>query len=164
MSNAPTAEYARPDTMLKGDRASTELLGMDVVEMTEGHAVVTMLVREDMVNGHQIVHGGLVFTLADTAFAMACNSESTLVVSSGADITYFSPGHTGDLLTATAGVRSQRGRSVICDVEVRNSDGIIAEYRGHGRIVNPEHMKAASTVASTAANIKSEHTVTEKAS
>lgn len=126
--------------MLREDRASTELLGMDVVEMSEGHAIVTMPVRGDMVNGHGIVHGGLVFTLADTAFAMACNSESVSVVSSGADITYFSPGHAGDLLTATAVVRSQRGRSMICDVEVRNEGGIIAEFRGHGRVVRPEHM------------------------
>lgn len=142
MSDAPGSTYARPETMLRDDRASTELLGMDVVEMDEGSAIVTMHVRDDMVNGHRIVHGGLVFTLADTAFAMACNSESILVVSSGADITYFSPGHAGDLLTATAAVRSQRGRSVICDVEVRNATGIIAEYRGHGRIVRPEHMSS----------------------
>lgn len=147
MSDAPTTQYVRPDTMLEADRASTELLGMEVVDMSEGHAIVTMRVRDDMVNGHQIVHGGLVFTLADTAFAMACNSENTLVVSSGADITYFSPGHAGDLLTATAAVRSQRGRSVICDVEVSNSGGIIAEYRGHGRVVRPEHMKSEHTVS-----------------
>lgn len=156
MSDAPASTYARPDTMLRGDRASTKLLGMDVVEMSEGHAIVTMLVREDMVNGHLIVHGGLVFTLADTAFAMACNSESTFVVSSGADITYYSPGHVGDLLTATAAVRSQRGRSVICDVEVRNDGGIIAEYRGHGRIVRPEHV--------TPGHTKTKRTKTEKTS
>lgn len=161
MSDAPTTEYVRPDTMLKDDRASTELLGMDVMEMREGYAIVTMRVREDMVNGHQIVHGGLVFTLADTAFAMACNSESTPVVSSGADITYFSPGHAGDLLTATAAVRSQRGRSVICDVEVRNSTGIIAEYRGHGRVVRPEHMKSERTGLE---HTGLEHSATEKAS
>lgn len=146
MGDARTAQYARPDTMLQADRASTELLGMEVVDMSEGHAVVTMRVRDDMVNGHRIVHGGLVFTLADTAFAMACNSESTLVVSSGADITYFYPGHAGDVLTATAAVRSQRGRSVICDVEVRNTAGIIAEFRGHGRVVRPEHLKSNRTV------------------
>ncbi len=146
MSDAGTAQYARPDTMLQADRASTELLGMEVAEMSEGHAVVTMRVRDDMVNGHRIVHGGLVFTLADTAFAMACNSESTLVVSSGADITYFYPAHAGDVLTATAAVRSQRGRSVICDVEVRNTAGIIAEFRGHGRVVRPEHLKSDRTV------------------
>lgn len=150
MSDAPTTEYAPPETMLREDRASTELLGMDVVEMREGHATVTMRVRDDMVNGHLIVHGGLVFTLADTAFAMACNSENTLVVSSGADITYFSPGHAGDLLTARAAVRSQRGRSVICDVEVRNDNGIIAEYRGHGRVVRHEHMKSQRLTTETA--------------
>lgn len=145
MSDAPTTQYARPDTLLQADRASTELLGMQVVEIREGHATLTMHVRDDMVNGHQIVHGGLVFTLADTAFAMACNSETTHVVSSGADITYYYPGHVGDLLTATASVRSQRGRSVICDVEVRNSTGILAEYRGHGRVVRPDHMKPVRT-------------------
>lgn len=128
--------------MLRDDRASTELLGMDVVEMSEGHAVVTMVVREDMVNGHAIVHGGLVFTLADTAFAMACNTEGSVTVSSGAEITYFAPGHVGELLTATAHVRSQRGRSVICDVEVRNEHGIIAEFRGHGRTVSADRIRA----------------------
>ncbi len=134
--------YQRPDTMLEADRASTELLGMTVVEMTQGHAVVTMTVRDEMLNGHEIVHGGLVFTLADTAFAMACNSEGSVTVSSGAEITYYAPGHAGDLLTATAKVRSQRGRSVICDVEVRNDRGIIAEFRGHGRTVSPDRVRA----------------------
>ncbi len=134
--------YERPDTMLQADRASTELLGMTVVEMTQGHSVVTMPVREDMVNGHEIVHGGLVFTLADTAFAMACNSEGSVTVSSGAEITYYAPGHAGDLLTATAQVRSQRGRSILCDVEVRNERGIIAEFRGHGRTVTPDRVRA----------------------
>ncbi len=148
MSEAPTGttalsnSYQRPDTMLRDDRASTELLGMTVVEMSNGHAVVTMPVREDMVNGHAIVHGGLVFTLADTAFAMACNEEGSVTVSSGAEITYYAPGHAGNVLTATAQVRSQRGRSVICDVEVCNEHGIIAEFRGHGRTVSPERMRA----------------------
>lgn len=143
MSDGTT--YVRPDTMLREDRASTELLGMEVVEMSEGHAVVTMPVREDMLNGHLIVHGGIVFTLADTAFAMASNQEGSVTVSSGAEITYYAPGHVGDLLTATAQVRSQRGRSSICDVEVRNESGVIAEFRGHGRTVPPERMSAEST-------------------
>ncbi len=142
MSEATTSMYAPPDTMLREDRASTELLGMTVIEMTQGHSVVTMTVRDDMVNGHAIVHGGLVFTLADTAFAMACNSEGSVTVSSGAEITYYAPGHAGDQLTATAQVRSQRGRSVICDVEVRNERGIIAEFRGHGRTVSPDRVRA----------------------
>ena len=148
MNDAPTdtttrpETYARPETMLREDRASTELLGMTVVDMSEGHAVVTMPVRDDMVNGHAIAHGGLVFTLADTAFAMACNREGTVTVSSGAEITYYAPGHAGDILTATAQVRSQRGRSVICDVEVRNDRGILAEFRGHGKTVSPDRVRA----------------------
>ncbi|HMM82590.1 MAG TPA: hydroxyphenylacetyl-CoA thioesterase PaaI [Terrimesophilobacter sp.] len=142
MSDAASGTYERPDTMLRDDRASTELLGMDVVEMSEDHAIVTMVVRDDMVNGHQIVHGGLVFTLADTAFAMACNSEGSVTVSSGAEITYYAPGRAGDLLTATAQVRSRRGRSVLCDVEVRNAQGIIAEFRGHGKTVTQDRLHA----------------------
>jgi acyl-CoA thioesterase len=129
--------YRPPETMLRDDRASTQLLGMRVVEMSEGHAVVTMVVREDMANGHGIAHGGLVFTLADTAFAMACNAEGSVTVSSGAEITYFAPSRVGEELTATAKVRSIRGRSGIYDVEVRSDSGIVAEFRGHSRRVHP---------------------------
>jgi phenylacetic acid degradation protein PaaD len=136
-------EYQRPDTMLRDDRASTELLGMEVVEMSEGHAVVTMPVRGDMLNGHAIIHGGLVFTLADTAFAMACNREGSVTVSSGAEITFYAPSHEGDVLTATAGLRSQRGRNGIYDVEVRNGDGLVAEFRGHSRTVPADRVKKA---------------------
>ncbi|MBX3091049.1 MAG: hydroxyphenylacetyl-CoA thioesterase PaaI [Cryobacterium sp.] len=142
MSDAPARSYAKPDTMLRDDRASTELLGMTVVEMSEGHAVVTMPVRDDMLNGHAIVHGGLVFTLADTAFAMACNAEGSVTVSSGAEITFYAPGHAGDVLTATAELRSRVGRNGIYDVEVRNEHGLIAEFRGHSRLVPAERMKS----------------------
>jgi acyl-CoA thioesterase len=128
--------YRPPETMLREDRASTQLLGMKVVEMSEGHAIVTMVVREDMANGHGITHGGLVFTLADTAFAMACNAEGSVTVSSGAEITYFAPTRVGQELTATAQLRSQRGRSGIYDVEVRTDSGVVAEFRGHSRLVH----------------------------
>ena len=128
--------YRPPETMLREDRASTELLGMKVVEMSEGHAVVTMVVREDMANGHGITHGGLVFTLADTAFAMACNAEGSVTVSSGAEITYFAPTRVGEELTATAQLRSMRGRSGIYDVEVRADSAVVAEFRGHSRRMN----------------------------
>ena len=127
------ANYSPPESMLKDDRASTELLGMYVVEMSEGHAVVTMMVRDDMLNGHRIAHGGLIFTLADTAFAMACNEEGSVTVSSGAAITYLAPSLPGQELTATAKLRSKRGRSGIYDVEVRSETGIVAEFRGHSR-------------------------------
>ena len=125
--------YRPPESMLRDDRASTELLGMRVVEMREGYAVVTMVVRDDMTNGHGITHGGLVFTLADTAFAMACNAEGSVTVSSGAEITYFAPTRAGEELTATAKLRSMRGRSGIYDVEVRSGSGVVAEFRGHSR-------------------------------
>ena len=141
MSEAHENGYARPDSMLRDDRASTDLLGMEVREMNEGHAVVTMAVRPDMLNGHAIIHGGLVFTLADTAFAMACNEEGSVTVSSGAEITFFAPAHAGDVLTATARLRSKRGRSGIYDVEVRNESGLIAEFRGHSRTVAAERMR-----------------------
>lgn len=144
MSEARENGYARPDSMLRDDRASTELLGMEVVEMSEGHAVVTMAVRPDMLNGHAIIHGGLVFTLADTAFAMACNEEGSVTVSSGAEITFFAPSHAGDVLMATARLRSKRGRSGIYDVEVRNDEGIVAEFRGHSRTVPAERVKRAN--------------------
>lgn len=141
MNDTRASDYARPDSMLRDDRASTELLGMEVVEMSEGHAIVTMVARPDMLNGHAIVHGGLIFTLADTAFAMACNEEGSVTVSSGAEITFFSPGRAGETLTATAKLRSQRGRSGIYDVEVRNESGIVAEFRGHSRTVAAERMR-----------------------
>ncbi|MEX1079383.1 MAG: hydroxyphenylacetyl-CoA thioesterase PaaI [Homoserinimonas sp.] len=128
-----TSEYTPPDTMLRDDRASTQLLGMQVVEMSEGHAIVTMTIREDMLNGHRIAHGGLVFTLADTAFAMACNEEGSVTVSSGAEITYLAPTLPGQELTAIAKLRSKRGRSGIYDVEVRSETGLVAEFRGHSR-------------------------------
>ena len=130
-----TPDYSPPDTMLREDRASTELLGMQVVEMSEGHAIVTMAVRDDMLNGHRIVHGGLVFTLADTAFAMACNEEGSVTVSSGAEITFLAPSLPGQTLTATAALRSKRGRSGIYDVEVRSETGLVAEFRGHSRTI-----------------------------
>lgn len=134
-------EYRPPETMLREDRASTQLLGMHVVEMRQGHAVVTMVIRDDMANGHGIAHGGLVFTLADTAFAMACNAEGSVTVSSGAEITYFAPSRVGQELTATAQLRSMRGRSGIYDVQVRAEDRVVAEFRGHSRRVRelPDH-------------------------
>ena len=134
-------DYRPPETMLRDDRASTQLLGMRVIEMSEGHAVVTMVVRDDMANGHGIAHGGLVFTLADTAFAMACNAEGSVTVSAGADITYYAPTWVGQELTATAQLRSMRGRSGIYDVQVCFEDLVVAEFRGHSRRVRklPDH-------------------------
>ena len=115
--------------MMAADRASAAL-GIEVVEHGPGWARARMTVRPDMVNGHDLAHGGLVFALADTAFACACNSWGPTTVAAGADITFLAAAHTGDVLEADAQVRAQRGRSGIYDVTVRRGTEIIAEFRG----------------------------------
>ena len=113
-------------------------LGMTLIELREGHAEVTMEVRADMVNGHGLCHGGLVAALADSAFALACNSHGAPTVAVGFDITFLEPARAGDVLVATADERARRGRSGVCDVTVHRSaesgDGtVVAEFRGRSR-------------------------------
>ncbi|MCC6193190.1 MAG: hydroxyphenylacetyl-CoA thioesterase PaaI [Burkholderiales bacterium] len=116
--------------MYERDRASRSL-GMRIAWVAPGEADLAMTVREDMVNGHAICHGGLVFTLADSAFAYACNSHNLATVASGCTIEFLAPSHLGDVLTATARERAQVGRSGVYDVEVRNQHGAtIALFRG----------------------------------
>jgi acyl-CoA thioesterase len=115
--------------MLAADRASAAL-GIDVVEHGPGWARARMTVRPDMVNGHDLAHGGLVFALADTAFACACNGWGPVTVAAGADITFVRPARSGDELEAEARVRSRSGRTGIYDVTVRRGDAVIAEFRG----------------------------------
>jgi acyl-CoA thioesterase len=122
--------------MMQHDRAS-ESLGMTVVVNEPGHSVVTMTIREDMLNGFAITHGGFVFALADTAFAIACNDGDLVTVAAGADITFLKATTAGDVLTATAIERAKSGRSGIYDVEVLDADGaIVAEFRGRSRRTN----------------------------
>jgi acyl-CoA thioesterase len=116
--------------MLREDRAS-ESLGMRVLADDAGHAVVEMIVRGDMLNGFAITHGGLVFALADTAFAIASNEDDRLTVAAGADVTFLKSTHEGDVLTATADRRIRSGRSGLYDVTVRDQAGdVVAEFRG----------------------------------
>lgn len=122
--------------MLAADRASAAL-GIEVVEHGPGWARARMTVRPDMVNGHDLAHGGLVFALADTAFACACNSWGPTTVAAGADITFVRPAHAGDLLEAEARVRTRNGRSGIYDVTVRRGDEVIAEFRGRSSELRP---------------------------
>ena len=116
-------------TMMAADRASASL-GIELIENGPGWARAAMTVREDMVNGYDIVHGGLIFTLADTAFACACNSWDAITVAAGAEITFIKPAKLGDVLVAHAEVRTRFGRSGIYDVTVRRGDTVIAEFRG----------------------------------
>ncbi len=103
-----------------------------VVERDEpGHAVVSMVVREDMINGFGITHGGLVFTLADTAFAISCNEDERITVAQGADITFLKSTFAGQKLTATAVRKVKQGRSGLYDITVVDGDGeVVAEMRG----------------------------------
>ena len=124
-----TAEFVRAG-MLENDRA-TRALGMAVTEIGPGHATVTMTVREDMLNGHDTCHGGLITTLADSAFAFACNSYNELTVASGFTVDLLAPGRGGDVLTATCREVSKAGRTGVYDCEVLNQNGQrIAVFRG----------------------------------
>jgi len=123
--------------MWAADQAS-RALGMELVDWGEGRAVVRMTVRDDMVNGHGTAHGGLVASLADSAFAVACNSHGVVTVAAGFDVTFLRAAHAGDVLTATAAERTREGRSGVCDVTVTSSDGsVVAEFRGRSRELPP---------------------------
>lgn len=120
-------------SMMERDRASAAL-GLVVERDDPGHAVVSMRVRDDMTNGFRITHGGFVFALADTAFAIACNEDDRVTVAAGADISFLKPTVSGQTLTATAIRRSRSGRSGIYDVTVVDEQGDpVAEFRGRSR-------------------------------
>ena len=130
------SEYDRTHVrrMWADDGASAHL-GMDATLVEVDHAVVRMSVGDHMVNGHDLAHGGYVFTLADSAFALACNSRGAFTVAAGADIVFVASARRGDVLVAEGRVRTAYGRSGITDVTVtRESDGaVIAEFRGRSR-------------------------------
>jgi acyl-CoA thioesterase len=115
--------------MWAGDRAS-QALGMELVEVCPGLAVLRMTVRSDMVNGHGIGHGGLTFALADSAFAFACNSYDRVTVAKGAEIRFRAPTYAGEVLTARAVERSRDEREGVYDVEVRAGDRLVATFVG----------------------------------
>ena len=138
MSDADALATRVADAMFARDRASRGL-GMRIVRIGPGHAELAMTVRNDMVNGHALCHGGLVFTLADSAFAFACNSYNFNTVANGCTIEFLAPAHEGDVLTAVAHERSQVGRNGIYDVEVRNQDGVtVAHFRGKSTRIKGE--------------------------
>ncbi|HEX5771693.1 MAG TPA: hydroxyphenylacetyl-CoA thioesterase PaaI [Nocardioidaceae bacterium] len=120
------------DAMWAGDAAS-RALGMRIVEVGPGTATLEMTVREDMVNGHGIGHGGFTFTLADSAFAFACNSYNRRTVAHTCEITYLAPTRLGDVLTATAVEVRRKGRDGTYDVTVRAAAGVVAEFVGKSK-------------------------------
>jgi acyl-CoA thioesterase len=125
---------ASAEAMWKDDDAS-QSLGMEILDVKAGQAILAMSVRQHMVNGHGIAHGGFIFLLADSTFAFACNSRNQRAVAAHCNISFIKPGKLGDRLVATAREISLTGRSGIYDVRV-TVDGIaIAELRGHSRTV-----------------------------
>ncbi len=133
---------ATGEAMYAKDNASRGL-GMVLEEIGPGYARMSMKVREDMVNGHAICHGGLIFTLADSTFAFACNSYNHVAVAQGANIEFLAPGKLGDVLTAIGEERHQAGKTGVYDIRVSNQDGrTIALFRGKsfrigGHLVEP---------------------------
>ncbi len=132
METAKTVEVARrvAEYMLRRDRASSNL-GITILSVDEGVAVLQMTVRDDMLNGLDILHGGITFTLADSAFAFACNSRNRKTVALNCTVNFVAAARAGDVLTASAGEVSLSGRTGIYDVSVKNQkDELIAEFRG----------------------------------
>lgn len=133
------------ELMFANDAASPGL-GMTIVSVTPGAAIMEMPVRANMLNGHGICHGGFIFTLADSAFAFACNSYNQLTVAQQNQITYLTPGNAGEVLRAHASEVSRTGRSGIYDVTVTGEDGrTIALFRGLSRTVKGTHFAEEST-------------------
>ena len=129
MDAQATAEKVR-DVMLADDAAS-RMLGLQITEVAPGRAVATMTVRPDMLNGFAICHGGLIATLADSAFAFACNSRNALTVASGFGIDILKSARLGDVLTATEAETSLAGRTGLYDITVTNQRGeLVAVFRG----------------------------------
>jgi acyl-CoA thioesterase len=138
MSDAQALAERVAASMFSRDRAS-QGLGIRIARVAPGQAELAMTVRSDMVNGHAICHGGVVFTLADSAFAFACNSYNFNTVANGCTIEFLAPAHEGDVLTAVAHERSQVGRNGVYDVEVRNQEGAtIAHFRGKSTRIKGE--------------------------
>jgi len=131
--NDPTAlARACADAMWNDDQAS-QALGMRIVDVGPGRAVLEMTVRADMTNGHGIGHGGFTFALADSAFAFACNTYNRRTVAFRCDIHYLAAVREGDLLVAEAVERQRTGRNGIYDVVARSGDTVVAEFRGTSR-------------------------------
>jgi acyl-CoA thioesterase len=117
--------------------AASRMLGMRVVGVRPGYAKLSMTVRPDMVNGHRICHGGLVFTLADSAFAVSCNSYNESTVAAAASIDFLAPAREGDELLAEASEVWRSGRSGIYEITVTNQRGErIALFRGRSHRIN----------------------------
>lgn len=147
VAQAEAQQLARrcADAMYQRDRASQHL-DMHVEEIGPGRAVLSMPVTEVMIQGHDSCHGGYIFTLADSAFAFACNTYNDATVASGCSIDYVAPGKLGDVLVAEAREQTRKGRTGVYDVRVSNGrDELVALFRGKSyRVSGPVIHEAAS--------------------
>jgi acyl-CoA thioesterase len=117
-------------SMLRGDRASQQL-GIEILDVAPGNVCIAMTVLPEMLNGHGLCHGGILFTFADSAFAFACNSYGEPMVAAGAAIEFLAPGLDGERLTAVASEVTRTARSGIYDVRIANHAGeSVAVFRG----------------------------------
>jgi acyl-CoA thioesterase len=134
----PQALAERTARELYGPDQASQMLGMRITAIAPGECTMTMTVRADMSNGHAICHGGLIFALADSAFAFACNSDGHVTVAASASIDFLAPARRGDLLTAVAREVWRRGRGGIFEAVVTNQSGArIALFRGRSQRVGP---------------------------
>jgi acyl-CoA thioesterase len=119
------------EAMFAVDAASKDFLQLELVSCEPGRALMRMTVREPMLNGHRICHGGLIFTLADSTFAFACNSHNKVTVAAGCSIEFLKPAHLGDVLTCEGVEQLLQGRHGIYDMKVSNQRGeVVAMFRG----------------------------------
>ena len=138
LSPQQLADHMR-HVMFAKDRASIALR-MAITHMAPGRATLTMAVREDMLNGADVCHGGLITTLADSAFAYACNSRNLLTLASGLKTDFVAPGLFGEVLTADAVEAVVKGNTGVYDVVVRNqNDHLIATFRGRSHRMKGRH-------------------------
>lgn len=135
MSDADALARRIADTLLS--REGTGLAwGVEIEDAREGYARIRMKLRDDMLNGHRIAHGGMIFALADTAFAYACNSRNESAVAQNASISFLATANAGEVLVAEAREASRSGRSGVYQVSVRGADGrVIAEFTGLSRTI-----------------------------
>jgi len=137
-AEAQALAEATAEAMYSRDRAA-QALGIKIVRVQPGASLLTMVVRSDMVNGHHICHGGMIFSLADTAFAYACNSYNKNTVASACHIDFLAPAREGETLEAEAVERSAAGRTGVYDITVRIAGGkTVALFRGKSYRINGE--------------------------
>lgn len=124
------------ETMFAVDTASKDTMGMELLACEPGRAVMRMAVQALHLNGHQICHGGFIFTLADSTFAFACNSHNKNAVAAGCGIEFLRPAHAGDVLTCEGVEQTLSGRHGIYDMRVRNQRGeVVAMFRGKSAVI-----------------------------